>query len=698
MKKDTKKYLKIAVIASVIITSLIFISISLVYKFYPADSVIRIIKNRTETLLNRKVEISSLHYSLKGIVMHDVTIYDKSSGNDEPVLFKADEAVITFSIFSLIKKDFSIHTLYFKGLDINCIYGKDGKSNLQNLAAEIKENTAKTGGEKNIKLSKIILNDCRFRLIDPPHFIKPLEGEYRINSTVSVKENRFFKVTDAKITLPSRRGIVYPELNIDTTDAFIAKGKAKLENASLQWVYKFAQRDPHLPFDIVNGQVNDIEITSEHIKGKAKVSSSLKNTKSILFADGSCTVTVDDRMVYIKEAKGKVNTSSSNVDILNIAARKGEITKFSFTNAALQLSDLKLFLPPLPSGISGFVRGYLSFESGVYNGKIEGSNIAYKGKNDILSGINTTIDINHNQIKKENIQASLFGSNSKISIATTDTRFKNFYMAINCDRINLNNIQFGDGTSEKKIDIPVTIAGKINVNDLSYDNFFFKNTNVDFSAAKKNIRILNISTSSLSGVITGSGNIDISGTDPYVQTSLKFNNIKINDIKFKNEKLNNRFFGFADGTASLNMILKENIIDTIKGNAVITVTKGKMVNTGIQDGLIIFLSELRYKLKDLEFNKIYGNLDIAGKNFRINSFIFNSEDLRLSVNGNLNSDLIARDMNMKLEFNNHFIKDVPRPAVAVFNQYSSGKWYIIPFLLNGNITESKNMKMLKKNQ
>ena len=123
-----------------------------------------------------------------------------------------------------------------------------------------------------------------------------------------------------------------------------------------------------------------------------------------------------------------------------------------------------------------------------------------------------------------------------------------------------------------------------------------------------------------------------------------------------------------------------------------------MVNTGIQDGLIIFLSELRYKLKDLEFNKIYGNLDISGKNFRINSFIFNSEDVRLSLNGSLNSDLIAKDINMKLEFNNHFIKDVPRPAVVMFGEYSSGKWYVIPFSLNGNITESKNMKMLKKNQ
>jgi len=51
-----------------------------------------------------------------------------------------------------------------------------------------------------------------------------------------------------------------------------------------------------------------------------------------------------------------------------------------------------------------------------------------------------------------------------------------------------------------------------------------------------------------------------------------------------------------------------------------------------------------------------------------------------------------------LEFNNHFIKDIPRPAMAMFNEYSSGSWFTIPFSINGAITEPKNIKMLKKNQ
>jgi hypothetical protein len=698
MKKKIKKYLKITIIIFVIFSSLIAASISLIYNLYPAESVLSIIKNRAEILLNRKVEVGSLRYSLKGIVMHHITIYDKSSDNTEPVLLKADEAVMTFSLFSLIKKDFKIRTLYFKGLEINCIFDKNENSNIRKLISEVKEKTAEPGGVKNIQLSKIILNECRIKLINTPLVIRPLEGEYQVDTTILINDNKSLKVTGTKIILPAKRGSLYPELTVETSADFIARGMVKLENTSLQWVYRFADNDPLLPFDIVNGQVNDLEMTRNYVKGHAKVTSSLKNTKSILMAEGSCTVDINDSIVYIKDAKGKINTSSANADSMVISALKGELKKFSFTNGSFQLSDLRHVLPPLPQGISGYVKGYISFDRGVYNGKIEASNISYKSKTEIVSGLNTVIDINNNFIKKENIPLKLFGSSSTVSIATTDNKFKNFYIAVNSDRINLNDIQFGDSVREEKFDLPVNISGKISINSLTYDNLLFINTKADFSMAKKNVKILSINTSVLSGTISGSGNIDISETDPSVRTSVKFNNIKIHDMKFKSENLNNRLFGFAEGTANLNLSIKQNVTETIKGNATFTVTKGKMVNTGVQDGLIIFLSELRYKLKDLEFNKIYGNIDISGKNFRINSFIFNSEDLRLSMNGNLDSDLIAKEMNVKLEFNNHFIKDVPRPAVAVFNEYASGKWYIIPFLLNGNITESRNIKMLKKNQ
>jgi hypothetical protein len=71
--------------------------------------------------------------------------------------------------------------------------------------------------------------------------------------------------------------------------------------------------------------------------------------------------------------------------------------------------------------------------------------------------------------------------------------------------------------------------------------------------------------------------------------------MKINDLKFADDNLNNRLFGFADGSVNIGFGFRENMTETLKGNATFNVSKGKVVNTGIQNGLIIFLAELRYK-------------------------------------------------------------------------------------------------------
>ncbi len=713
MIRKITKFTKIAIISVILLVLTLAISVSLLYYFYPEDSVMQIIKSRAEILLNRKIDIGSLHYSPKGIVIYDVTIYDKDADNKDVVLVKADEVVITFSIFSVIKKDFKLRTIYLNGLFINCIFDKDKKSNIEYLIREVKEKTMKDGGEKSIQLSKIILNECRLKITNPPEFVKPLEGEYLLNSSINIKEKKTFIISNTRLTLPLKRGMLYPELTIETAGEFSVRGKIKLENASLLWVYKFPRKDPGLPFDVINGQINDFEITKDHVKGYAKATSTLKTTKSILSAEGSATVDLHQLTVSLKDIKGKLNSSSVNVDNMLISTKQGGIKQFSFSNIVFQLGDLRYLLHSLPAGLSGAVRGLFSFDGKAFNGKVDLSGISYYNKTELIRDLNTTIEINNNTIRKENIPATILGSSSLFSIATTDNNFKNFYISINSEKLNINNIQFKkdanaiqeetplseNGTiSSSKLNIPVNITGKISIKELVYDDLIFKNCKANISTAGNLIKINNADALILSGALFALGTLDISGSSPVLQTSLKFNNIKIHDIKFKNEKLNNRLFGFADGTANLNLQIRDNAAETIKGNATFTVTKGKVVNTGVQDGLIVFLSELRYKLKDLEFNKIYGNIEIAGNNFNINSFIFNSEDIRLSINGRIDKDLTAKDMNMKLEFNNHFIKDVPRPAVAVFNEYLSGKWYVIPFSLNGNITESKNMKMLKKSQ
>ena len=93
---------KFIAIPTLILIVVLVITACLVYYFYPEESVKEIIKSKAEAALDRKIEIDSLHYSLKGVVIYNFTIYDKAASDvEQPVLVKADEAVINFSLLSI---------------------------------------------------------------------------------------------------------------------------------------------------------------------------------------------------------------------------------------------------------------------------------------------------------------------------------------------------------------------------------------------------------------------------------------------------------------------------------------------------------------------------------------------------------------------------------------------------------------------
>lgn len=703
MIKRTTKFLKITIIAFTATALLIVSGAALLFYLYPQESVLNIIKTKSEEALGRKVGIRSIRYSFKGIILQGVSISDTDETGtplpEDKSLLKAEEAIISYSFLSILKRDFTIKTLYFNKLAVRYVFDSKGVSNLERLFKEIRQKSAPGSESKtSLKISKIILTDCKLSLVNPPQFIKPLEGEYLVNSTIAVKDGTKFIVSDSGINLPQGRGVLYPDIVIDTADKFRLTGKIKLDNCSLIWVYGFRKKPLPLPFDTVSGIVDNFEISLPYIRGHANATSTLRSGSGRVQAEGSCTVDIDNMSVVIRDVKSRVNDSSSHLESLTINYDLGNVTRFNIPSLNYSISDLRALAPEIPSGFSGSLKGSFSYNGSKYNGKIQISDCSYKDRTEVFSGLNTEIELVNNIFKKESIPVKVFGSIFNVSIAATDSNFKSIYVFIKGDKLDVNSISLSGGKSSSDFYFPLSISGKIQLGELIYDKFVFKNNQADFAASGKVIKLNRVDTSVLSGTLSGSGKIDLAGDFPSAHINAKFNNMKIHDVKFSEENLNNRLFGFADGSVNLGFGFRENMTETLRGNATFSVSKGKVVNTGIQNGLIIFLAELRYKLKDLEFSKIYGNIDVNGTDFMINSFIFNSEDIRLSMNGKLNSDLTATNMSMKLEFNNHFIKDIPRPAMTVFNEYQSGRWYTIPFLLNGNITDSKNMKMLKKDQ
>ncbi|HPS59443.1 MAG TPA: AsmA-like C-terminal region-containing protein [Spirochaetota bacterium] len=719
MTRRIFKFIRISIISAVILAVISAAAASLIFYFYPKDSVMAMIKAGAEKALKRQVSIESLEYSIRGVLLNNVTVYETLPDGSKSELVRSEEVVINFSLISILKKDIRIDTIYCKKFRLAWEFAKEGDNNLKRLFSDMAQGSTGSGEKKKIKISRILLSECSFVLVNPPEKYKPLEGEYIIDCTINIEENNKLSISDSKIILPDKRGELYPEVDVNTTGVFTILGRVKGVNLDIPWTYGFAKNKINLPFQTANCYIDNLEITRTSVKGHAKGSSTLKGTSKVLNVDGWCTVDIPAKMTYLSDIKGKLNESSASLNSMAISSAGGGIRKFSASDLSVDFDDARSFSKLIPAGLYGSVRGNLSYDGNSFSGRIELANTGYNGNAEFVSDINTVIDINSGNIKKESIPCKIFGNVSTISVATTDSSFKNFYIIIRSDRIEADKIKFkksklqeesagsgktagGSGSSVsgsgQGINIKFNLAGKVQVRELVYENYIVRNIDSEFRASGSSIKIPGLTADIFSGKLYGSGKIDISGSIPDAQIQVKYNNIKIQDIALKNENMKDRFFGFADGAANLNFQVKENMLSTVKGNTTFSITRGKVVNTGVQNGLIIFLAELRYKLKDLEFQKIYGNIDINRNIFIINSFIFNAEDVRLLMNGQIDSDLVAKNMSIKLEFNNHFIKDIPRPAVTVFGEYASGNWYIIPFAINGSITDSKNIKILKKNQ
>ncbi len=700
-----RKILKIFTGFLIFLLLLITIGAAVFIYFFPEEKALDFIKNKTEEALKTRVEIENINYGLKGVTLSNIIIYNADEKEKNSELLKIEEASILFSIFSLIKDEIHIWSINLKGLNVNFFFNDKGEHNFSTLIKNISNNSKdenQNNKGKSIIISRVNIDNTTLNLNNLPGKFKPLQGEYKLEGTIDFKENNIYNIHSSKIILPENRGVLRPRVNLTFVDAFSIKGDVDLEKCSLIWVYRFAENDPNLAYETVTAGVDNLEITSDYVKGRVKGFSTLKKTDKKVNVDGWCNVDINTLLVSIYDVKGKLDSTSFYLNSLVISGMRGSLISFKATNTYATISDLRILLDFLPNGLYGGVKGNLSFDGKKYNGLLDFSECGLIKDSEIFSGLSTEITINNNEFKKENIPVKLFGENSTLSIATTDENFNSFYVFLQSNKINLNEIlNRQKSLSTKKItsrkETDIAVNGKIVLNDVTYDKIKFKNTNLDFSFDRGKILINKINTSTLSGIISGSGQVNLSDSVPSIMTSLDFKELKLQDFPYENENLKNRFFGFADGNATLSIIPGKNAEENIRGKIVFNITKGKVVNTGVQNGLILFLAELRYKLKDLEFNKIYGNIDLDTGKYNINSFIFNSEDIRLSLNGILEKDLNAKDMQMKLEFNNHFIKDIPRPAVAFLNKYQNGKWYIMPFVINGDITSSKNINLAEKN-
>ena len=690
--RPVKKSIKIAALTLLSVLIAGAAGISLIVYLYPRERVLAILTERAEHSLKRKLTIGGIDYSIRGINLNKLIIYDGLTEKDE-VLARADNGRISMSLNSLLRREFDLNYISVEKLRLNISY-KNGISNLERFIRDIAspDKTSFT-----TKLAYINLSNAVISLQNAPAHLKPLEGDYTINGTLDITDTKKIIISDFSIRLPENRGQISSEnllLSIPGNGKFSIKTNAALDNCSLIWVYGWKSGAP-LPFRSFDGTVHNLVITAEEITGQARGYSSLSNSGT-LHTEGFCRIHIPTLHTHIFNASGKTGQSSAFLKTLSIT-RQGEITDIAINTINIDLRDIRGLIPFLPDSIYGRVIGDVSYEKQIINASIKLSGGSLGNETKILSGIDGDFRITNNTFHREAIPVTILDTLFRVSIATVGKKFDRFVINAEAKEMTISRNDKGDSSLNlSNITIPASVSGRININKLKIDNYTFNQAGVVYATSRKQITINRAGGKFMGGDLEGKGVIDFSRNSVDIDMGFTFNRVRVQNIAELNEKFKNRVFGTAEGKAEVSLRI-QNGTDTAKstkGRLEFTINNGKLVDTGIQNGLGIWLQELRFKLKDLEFNRIYGNFNIVGNNYYVNLFQFDAPDIRMKIDGYFDRDLDG-DMKMNLEFKKSFIQDLPNPALIRLSQFKQGNWYSIPFKIKGNITQSRNITRIQ---
>ena len=668
-----------ALVVLIITALLLFITL------VPAERFSSEVASRAEAALGRKVTIGGIRWGLRGLTLSDMAIYD-GADDKAPLIAGVRRVDLAISPLSLLSLSIDVSSVTLTRAVINISFDEKGKSNIQKLISSISERG--TSG-LSATISRLVLKDVTITLSSPPPILDPLAGTYRVDAAIVFGDD--IAIRNGAVILPENRGRLFPELVVHTKEKELRiTGSVNLENASLLWVYRWGT-NVTLPYHLINGTVKNLTITKNFVTGDVKATSTLRNTAKVLSADGFCRVDITGRTVFIGKAQGKVDSSTFYVDALHFTF-DGDLIRFNVNNVDAAIVDVAPLLSFLPRKLYGRMKGNLSHEKGLYNGTVTLIKCGYDSTSGMVSGLDAVITVKDNIFKQTEIPFLFYGNQCKLSIASTEPSLKKLFINITGDQMTIDPSKHEYVPQGGSVNLPIQITGIANINALSYEKIRLSRVQLQYLFTGNEFVIQGFQFFYCGGKVSGSGSIIIGEGAPRASLSMHAQGLLVHEALAHSEKWRNRFFGQLEGDAKINFSISKEIFKTARGNVEFNINKGKLVDTGIQNGLGLLLAELKYKLRDLEFDRIYGNINIAGTDFQVNSFIFNATDLRLKITGLFDQNLIAKPLHINLEFTRRFIQDLPGAVTLGLNKYQIGDWYIMPFIQNGDITNSKNLR------
>ncbi len=441
MNQANSKAVKLTII--IILSFLLFLALStaLVFYFFPRDKVQAMIIESARDLLKREISIRDLDYSLKGFSLSGIKIYDIPFSEGK-VLAEAENIVLGVALPSLLQKKILISRIYCKNLKLNFEFDNEGNSNIKKLIKDLSGPAKEDKQTADIKM--IRLENTSFILKNPPEILKPLEGEYRINSDFYPKKNSTIDVKKCRLQLPGDRGILYPEINVNLKqDNFEITGETGLDRASLAWVYRWASTP--LPYHLVTGRVTELKITKDLVEGKADIVSTIYNSQKKINAIGYCRVRIDKKTVLISDTSGNIDQSKGSLRKL-LLTFNGTLLGLEMPDFDFSISDIRSLIRKVPEELYGRASGSVSYSGEKVNAEIKLFNIGFDSKKKLLSGINTELSIVNNIFKKENLRINIMDNPCLVSVASTDGLLKKIFLNISAENFTVN----GKVTAQKR--------------------------------------------------------------------------------------------------------------------------------------------------------------------------------------------------------------------------------------------------------
>ena len=687
VKKITKVTLKYFVIPSVILIFTIIVSVSATFYFFPKDKVISILTSRVEKVLDRKVHISDIKYRIGGFSLRDIMIMDDKKPEDQ--FLSADEVSLRVSIPALLKGNIEISGIRINGLKSVVSYETD-RWNIESLILNLKKNfQSDSESTLETKVAYIAFDNAKIHLKSAPDVMNSLIGEYIISGTINSPGNDPLIISDCSVIMPFNRGVVSSRLLTITplsTD-FKIRGDLELEKCVLGWLYKWGDVD-FLPFSSVTGKCTDALVSKNDIAGNFEGYSYLKNNRKIS-ATGGFTAQLSPVLIKIKKVNASVDSSNAAVSYVT-ASTSG--ASFSISSMNVKLNEiLPLIISINPTDIDGHVTGSLDDAGINVYSQLSVKNFAYGGKNRYIEFSNAEINIKNGALSPLTLDTTILGQTASLSIASPKNVIDDTILNIDCPRINLNKLPIPQSNSSDKMvwQLPIHLRGTLTAKNATYDNFSFSDISAIYDTTSSGILIPRFSIRYFEALAVGKADVILTGANRGITLDTIITGFKVQRIGEHYKDIEGRFFGLAKGkaTISIDPFSGKPLVDTIQGKCSFIISNGKVVNTGIQNQLGTFLDPLKFKLRDLEFNAISGNLIINGQTILLQSMIFNSPDVRLICDGSLYQRNILNSK-MTLEFNNSFIQDLPNPALLTINKYKKGRWYTVNFSAKGKISDN----------